>query len=141
MLRCLPVRNLFHAKLASLALACIVMVGCGGMEEWEAVALTGDELNTLIPGNTLRGSFSAEVLVMFFDLNGAVRGTLRNSPDRGDWWVEDDTYCHKWVRLFSAMERCYQWYPPVSPDGRYLLRSVSSFGGRDIRGRINEGPP
>jgi hypothetical protein len=122
-----------------LAFVCIVTVGCGTMGEWEDVPLTGDDLNALVPGNTLRGSFNAEVLVMFFDTGGTVRGTLRNSPDSGEWWIRGDEYCHKWVRLFGAMERCYQWYPPVSQGGRYLLRSSSAFRGKDIRGRIVEG--
>lgn len=133
--------NIFRTKVVSLALGCLLTVGCAGTDDWKDVPLSGDELNALLPGNTLRGSFSAEVLVMFFDPSGTARGTLGNRPDRGEWWIRGDEYCHKWVRLFSAMERCYQWYPPVSPGGRYFLRSSSAFSGRDIRGRIVEGPP
>lgn len=107
----------------------------------EEQPLNGEELATLITGNALHGSFGAKILIMYFNPNGEVVATLRNSPDSGNWWIKGDTYCHKFVRLFDAMERCYAWYPPKSTDGRYILKSVSNFKGRDIRGKITEGRP
>ena len=103
--------------VAALCLALLVLP----LAQAEAQPLGGEEVATLITGNALKGSFGAQVLIMYFDPSGKVVATLRNSPDSGEWWIKGDAYCHKFVRLFDGMERCYEWHPPKSDGERYVL--------------------
>lgn len=130
------------SRLPTLAFAgLLITLLATPISQAEQQALNGEELTALITGNALHGSFGAKVLIMYFDPSGDVVATLRNSPDSGQWWVKGDAYCHKFVRLFDGMERCYAWHPPESEDGRYVLQSVSNFKGKDIRGKITKGRP
>lgn len=131
-----------YRRLPTLAFAGVLIAWFAApISQAEQQPLNGEELTTLITGNALQGSLGAKILIMYFDPSGKVVATLRNSPDSGQWWVKGNDYCHKFVRLFDGMERCYAWHPPASADGRYLLESTSSFKGRDIRGKITKGRP
>ncbi len=82
-------------------------------------ALTGDQVRSLITGNTLQGSFMANPLTMVFYADGVVRGAVGlTGSDSGTWEIEGDSYCNEWVTYFSGVRRCYRWIP--QGDG-YLL--------------------
>lgn len=131
----------FTRCLRYVAIGSLLALCWGPAAHANAQPLTGEQIFELITGNALQGSFTAKVLVMYFNPNGKIVATLRNSPDSGTWWIKGDQYCHKFVRLFGGMERCYQWHPPASEDGRYILKSSSAFKGKDIRGKITQGNP
>jgi hypothetical protein len=114
-------------------------LGCAPAVPKDAVPLSGEELQTLIVGNTFEGGYQAKQLVIVFYANGRLRGSLGlTGSDSGTWKIEGDDYCQHWIRYFSATEGCYAWYP--RGDG-YVLRSVSGFRTQDIIGKIKNGKP
>jgi hypothetical protein len=102
-------------------------------------ALGGEEIRTLITGNTLQGNFMTNPLTMVFYADGVVRGAIGlTGSDSGTWKIEGDTYCHEWFTYFSGVRRCYEWIP----DGeRYVLKNVDAFKARNIQGRLEKGKP
>lgn len=102
-------------------------------------ALSGEEIRTLITGNTLQGSYTTHPLTMVFYPDGLVRGAIGlTGSDSGTWEIENDTYCHLWFTYFSAVRRCYQWIP--RGEG-YTLKNVDAFRVRNIQGRMEKGKP
>lgn len=127
-----------HRKLG-LALAIAMLFGTISHAGMAQEALSGDQIRTLITGNTLQGSFLANRLVMVFYADGVVRGRVGlTGSDDGTWKIEGDKYCNEWVTYFEGVPRCYQWIP--QGDG-YLLDSVDAFKIQPIKGRIVEGKP
>ena len=130
-----PRRRRFVLALRAAAL----LLGAFGQASLAQEPLTGDEVRTLITGNTLQGSFMTNPLTMVFYDDGVVRGSIgMTGSDDGTWEIEGDTYCNEWVTYFSGVRRCYQWIP--DGDG-YLLKNVDSYRARNIQGRIEEGKP
>jgi hypothetical protein len=117
-----------------------LLAGCESMSPQEGdVALSGEEVTKLITGNHFRGPFEGQMLTMVYFENGVARGTWGLSgSDRGTWTVEDDIYCHQWVRYFSSTRRCYKWWRRTND---YLLENVDSFSRRNINGRVQPGIP
>ena len=133
----LPRRRHLAAPLLALLLSS--GLGCAPAVSKDAVPLSGEELKTLIVGNTFEGGYQAKQLVIVFYANGRLRGSLGlTGSDGGTWKIEGDDYCQHWNRYFSASEGCYAWYP--RGDG-YVLRSVSAFRTQDITGKIKKGKP
>jgi len=123
----------------ALAAAVVVLVGMFSDQSLAQQALTGDQIRTLIVGNTLQGSFLTNPLTMVFYPDGVVRGAIGlTGSDSGDWQIEGDTYCNEWVTYFSGVRRCYRWIP--QGDG-YLLENVDTFKVRNIQGHIVKGMP
>jgi hypothetical protein len=118
----------------------VLSAGCGAMSPSEDdVALSGDEVTTLISGNTFRSAWDARQLTIAFHENGVVIGTLGPAgSDHGTWSVEGDVYCHRWVEYFGATQRCYRWWRRPSD---YLLENLDSFRTRNLKGRIEKGIP
>ena len=122
-----------------LALAITMLLGTISQPGMAQEALSGDQIRTLITGNTLQGSFLANRLVMVFYADGVVRGRVGlTGSDSGTWKIEGDSYCNEWFTYFDGVRRCYQWIP--QGDG-YLLDNVDSFNIQPIKGRIVEGKP
>jgi hypothetical protein len=116
-----------------------MLLGAFSLDTLGQEALTGDQIRSLITGNTLQGSFLAKRLVMVFYADGVVRGSIGLSgSDSGTWEIEGDTYCNEWVTYFEGVPRCYRWIP--QGDG-YLLDNVDAFKIQPIKGRIVEGKP
>lgn len=140
------VRNLVNAQskryllIASAMMLAGLLAGCGSMSPGEGdVALSGEEVTKLISGNTFRGAWEGQQLTMVFYENGVIRGTHGLSgSDGGTWTVEDDTYCHRWVRYFNSTRRCYKWWRRTDD---YLLQNVDSFRTPSLSGRIEPGKP
>ena len=117
-----------------------LLAGCGGMEPTENdIALDGEEVSKLISGNTFNSAWQAERLMIVYFENGVVRGRHGLSgSDSGTWTVEEDVYCHDWVRYFGGTRRCYKWWKRPND---YLLQNVDSFGIQGLTGTISPGKP
>ena len=126
-------------RRGGLAVAAAMLLGAFSLDTLGQEALTGDQIRSLITGNTLQGSFLAKRLVMVFYADGVVRGSIGLSgSDSGTWEIKGDTYCNEWVTYFEGVPRCYRWIP--QGDG-YLLENVDAFKIQPIKGRIVEGKP
>lgn len=132
--------RLRRARWLAAAVAVVtVLLGAGVRASGAQEALTGDQVRTLITGNTLQGSFMTNPLTMVFYADGVVRGSIGlTGSDSGTWEIEGDNYCNEWVTYFSGVRRCYRWYP--DGDG-YVLKNVDAFRARNIQGRIVKGKP
>lgn len=127
------------SRRGRLALVAAALLGLWGPPSLAGEALSADAVRTLIVGNTLKGSYMTNPLVMVFYPDGLVRGAIGlTGSDSGTWELEGDKYCHEWFTYFSGVRRCYHWIP--QGDG-YLLKNADSFRGRNIQGRIEKGKP
>ena len=127
------------SRTSASAIAAAMLLGIFSHQAIAQEALTGDQIRSLISGNTLEGAFRARRLVMVFYADGQVRGSLGlTGSDSGTWEIDGDTYCNEWFTYFGGVRRCYQWVPNV--DG-YLLNNVDAFKIHPIEGRIVEGKP
>jgi hypothetical protein len=123
-------------RLALLAL--LLLAGASPASSAET-ALSGEEIRALISGNTLQGSFMTNPLTMVFYPDGLIRGAIGlTGSDSGTWEIKGDTYCHLWFTYFSAVRRCYKWFP--QGDG-YVLKNADAFKVRGIQGHIEKGKP
>jgi hypothetical protein len=126
-------------RFSPLTLAAALLLGSCGYQSVAHEALSGDQIRTLITGNTLQGSILTERLVMVFYADGVVRGQMGlTGSDSGTWEIEGDNYCNEWVTYFEGVRRCYRWIP--QGDG-YLLDNVDVYKVHPIKGRIIEGKP
>lgn len=119
--------------------AALLAGGCASQPPISEDALNGDEIRSLITGNTLEGSYLADRLVMVFYADGVVRGSMGlTGSDSGTWEIDGNSYCNEWDRYFGGDHRCYQWHR--QGDG-FILENVDSFKTQPIRGRIVKGKP
>ena len=131
-------------RLATVAVMGVALVGllsgCGSMTPSENdVSLGGEEVTKLIEGNTFRGVWRRERLLMVFYEDGVVRGTMGLSgADNGTWTVEGDTYCHRWSLYFGGQRRCFKWWRRGND---YLLESVDAFRIPNVTGAVEPGKP
>ncbi len=122
-----------------MAMAVAMLLGTVSHQTPAHEALSGDQIRSLITGNTLQGNFMANPLTMVFYADGVVRGAIGfTGSDSGTWEIEADNYCNEWVTYFSGVRRCYQWIPQGKG---YLLKNVDKYRARDIQGQIKEGKP
>lgn len=126
-------------RTSLLTLAGVVLLGACSHQGVSQEALSGDQIRTLITGNTLQGSILTERLVMVFYADGVVRGQKGlTGSDSGTWEIDGDKYCNEWFTYFKGIRRCYRWIP--QGDG-YVLDSADEYKVHPIRGRIVEGKP
>ena len=126
-------------RFSALAIAVTMLPGIFGHQALAQEALTGDQIRTLITGNTLQGNFLTDSLTMVFYADGVLRGSIGfTGSDSGTWGIDGDNYCNEWFTYFSGVRRCYQWIPQGN---RYLLKNVDEFKIRNIQGRIKKGKP
>lgn len=122
-----------------MAIVIAMLLGTASHQSLAHEALTGDQVRSLITGNTLQGSFMTNPLTMVFYPNGEVVGSIGlTGSDSGTWEIEGNNYCNEWVTYFSGVRRCYQWIPQGNG---YLLKNVDTFRARGIQGQIKEGKP
>ena len=123
----------------AMGIAMAMLLGTASHPSLAQDALTGDQIRSLITGNTLQGNFMANQLTMVFYADGVVRGAVGlTGSDSGTWEIEGDNYCNEWVTYFSGVRRCYQWIPQGKG---YLLKNVDKYRARDIQGQIKQGKP
>ncbi|MCK5363482.1 MAG: hypothetical protein KAR22_10960 [Gammaproteobacteria bacterium] len=134
-----PTRTPGRRWFPGLAMAMAMLLGMISHQTPAQEALTGDQIRSLITGNTLQGNFMANPLTMVFYADGVVRGAIGlTGSDSGTWEIEGDNYCNEWVTYFSGVRRCYQW---ISQGKSYLLKNVDAYRARNIQGQIKEGKP
>jgi len=138
--RTLGTQIIRRIPVASAVILAGLLAGCGNMSPSDDdIALSGDELTKLISGNTFRGAWEGQQLTMVYYQNGVVRGTHGlTGSDGGTWTVEDDIYCHRWVRFFGSTRRCYKWW---KRERDYLLQNVDAFRIPSLAGTIEPGKP
>lgn len=118
-----------------------ISIACGDAARSAPAAdfLSGDEVEKLIVGNTLQGSYLANQLTMVWYDNGVVRGAMGlTGSDDGTWEIKGDLYCHEWTTYFGGVPHCYKWRPQGE---RFVLVNQDAFRSYDIQGRIDEGKP
>ncbi len=139
--RCmLPMQVMRRLAAASAVILAGLLAGCGTMNPTEDdTAMNGKEITLLITGNTFRGGWEGRQLTMVYFQNGVVRGSHGlTSSDSGTWTVEEDVYCHRWVRLFGSTRRCYKWWRRESD---FLLQNVDAFRIPNMNGTVVNGMP
>lgn len=123
----------------ALVLTSALLLGIVSQPSGAHEALSGEEVRSLITGNTLQGSFMTNPLTMVFYADGVVRGAIGlTGSDSGTWEIEGDKYCHEWFTYFSGVRRCYQWIPRGNG---YTLKNVDEFKARNIQGQLKKGKP
>ncbi len=138
--RMLPMQIMRRLAAASAVILAGLIAGCGTMNPTEDdTAMSGKEITLLITGNTFRGGWEGRQLTMVYFQNGVVRGSHGlTSSDSGTWTVEEDVYCHRWVRLFGSTRRCYKWWRRESD---FLLQNVDAFRIPNMNGTVENGMP
>ena len=136
----LGTRMIRRVPATSAVIIAGLLVGCGSMNPTEDdVALNGEQVTKLISGNTFRGAWEAQQLTMVYYENGVVRGSQGlTGSDSGTWAVDEDVYCHRWVRLFGRTRRCYKWW---QRENDYLLQNVDVHRIQNMTGTIEPGKP
>lgn len=93
--------------------------------------LSGDQIRSLIVGNTVVGPVHGKLYDLSFLASGEAIGDTAGNTDAGTWRIRDgNVYCHEWSTFFGGYERCYRWYD--SGEGRYTLKNVDAFRVRDF---------
>ena len=88
--------------------------------------LSGDQIRSLIVGNTVIGPVRGQLYDLSFMAGGEAIGATAGNTDSGTWRIRDgNVYCHHWTTFFGGDERCYQWYE--RGQGRYTLKNVDAF--------------
>ncbi len=88
--RVLPVRLLAIVVVAWAA--CSVAPDAQGDE----TALSGDEIQTVLSGNTASGVQDGVAWRQYFAPSGATTYITQGRPSLGQWSVRDDYYCSTW---------------------------------------------
>ena len=114
-------------SFAILSLA--AFAGCGGnkMNKPEGAPLSGDEIKTLIIGNTVDGAIGAQSFTYYYKSSVSVSGTIgmNGDDDDGTWNIKNnDIYCNEWNSFFDGVQRCYKWY---KTERGYILENVDAF--------------
>lgn len=121
------------------ACAALVLAVCSfyaGADNGHGSPLSGDEIRTLVVGNTVRGPWRARPYAWSFTTDGRIFGDVGANTVSGTWRISDDgIYCHEFTDFLEGVERCYQWY--AMPDyskgkGRYVMKNVDAFRIRDL---------
>jgi hypothetical protein len=120
------VRRLVRALSTALALGAAAVAGGA-----ERGPLDGERIRELIVGNTLVGPYYASLYQYTYTADGRIFGSTGRGTDAGRWRIRDgNVYCHQWVELYDAEERCYEWYD--TGDGRLTMKNVDAFRQYDV---------
>jgi hypothetical protein len=103
-------------RLATLPLS-IALASCGGNHpsEYDSAALkawtlSGDQVQSVLTGNTLVGYDEAGPFWMYYPSVGTIWGRASNGDvDVGQWRVQNDFYCRTWRRWRSGKEQCWRF--------------------------------
>lgn len=130
-------------RRALMATALLLFMCTGGGEGMRSARaeeyLNGGQVQNLIVGNTLQGSYLANQLTMVWYAKGVVLGAMGlQGSDDGTWEIEGDQYCHEWTTYFGGVRHCYRWR---SQGDHYVLVNEDAFRTYNIQGRIEKGMP
>ena len=103
-------------RLATLPLS-IALASCGGNHHsgnesaaLKAWTLSGDQVQSVLTGNTLVGYDEAGPFWMYYPSVGMIWGRASNGDvDVGQWRVQNDFYCRTWRRWRSGKEQCWRF--------------------------------
>ena len=99
-------------------------------------ALSGEELQLLLLGNTLIGIDEDGAYWMYYPSETTLWGrSASGDVDVGRWWVENDSYCRAWRRWFQGQTRCWQ----LARDGQGELVWYSLRGEKEGRSFVRAG--
>jgi hypothetical protein len=99
-------------------------------------ALSGEELQLLLPGNTLIGIDEDGAYWMYYPSEDTLWGrSASGDVDVGRWWIENDSYCRAWRRWFQGQTRCWQ----LARDGQGELVWYSLRGEKEGRSFVRAG--
>jgi hypothetical protein len=120
------------------SLAILIAAGCAATSAAEGPPLSGAELQSLLAGNTFRGSMGAQPIRVYYQPDGSFIGLIGmgNDPGSGTWEVQGDQYCIQWKVFFDGVRRCYEWH---KDGGEYELKNVDAYRTANMRGKIREG--
>ena len=70
--------------------------------------LSGDELQRLLIGNTLKGYDGNGSFWIYYPDHSTIWGKASDGDvDIGTWWVKDERYCRTWRRWFDGRTQCW----------------------------------
>ena len=99
--------------------------------------LTGPEIQSLLPGNSLRGTDRSGSYVIYYASANTMKivytTSKRTRTDSGRWRVSGDRYCRQWQKLGKGKERCVDLFKRGSAiywvrDNEVTDRSVLESG-------------
>ncbi|OUU25387.1 MAG: hypothetical protein CBB97_09865 [Candidatus Endolissoclinum sp. TMED37] len=102
-------KNIILAGSAALAIsACSATNPLSELSDF--TKMTGSEIQTLLPGNSLRGTDNTGSYVIYYSSASTMEidytTSRRNRRDTGTWRVSGDRYCRQWEELGKGEERC-----------------------------------
>ena len=123
-------KAMLTTSLAALVAACSML----GTPKTVGPALTGEQIEKLVTGNTIQGPLGPAVYDWYYANDGKVSGDVGYADkDSGRWRIKGaNTYCHHWLKFFDGAERCYQWYK-LDRSGQYLMKNVDGEHHEDIK--------
>jgi len=76
-------------------------------------ALTGDQIKSLVAGNTATGPISGSHIIfkMYVAADGTALADRPTGTERGVWHVADDQWCVQWQNYRAGQEYCQRVYP------------------------------
>ncbi len=100
--------------IIAAAMTSLLLVTAQESAAEESRWVDGDELASLLIGNTIKGKDSAGAYFLYYpdgdEKGGAIRARMRgNVKDNGTWRAKGDKYCRKYKKLDSGRERCYEF--------------------------------
>lgn len=118
-------------RILAMALLLLGAQAAAGAATPEGTPMTGEQVRSLIAGNTVTGPLYAQPYEFSYEPGGRVYGTVGANTANGRWRIRPgDRYCHEWTMLFDAIERCYRWYDLGA--GRYRMVNVDAYRDWDI---------
>jgi len=97
-------------SLFALCLATAAALPASAAEQ----ALTGAEIQTLLSGNSVHGTWASTDYWSYFAADGVTLYRTDRGVDRGQWRVKGDRYCSTWAQ---SGESCYR----LARDGNQLI--------------------
>lgn len=130
-------------NLVLTACAALVVGACSTTnappEVSDFTKLTGSEIRSLLPGNSLRGTDKSGSYVIYYTSASTMKivytTSKRTRTNSGRWRVSGDRYCRQWQKLGKGKERCVDLFKRGNSiywvrDDEVTDRSVLESGNR-----------
>ena len=106
-------KQIIFTSLLTLGLTACTTV-TKSLEDSNFSKLSGSEIQTILPGNSLRGTDSAGHYTIFYTSKNSMKivhsGKRGVRKDIGQWRVTGDQYCRRWTRIGKGKEKCVTMY-------------------------------
>jgi hypothetical protein len=90
--------------LAAAAIALCLVAAAGRPTQAAEQTLKGPEIQALLAGNSVHGTWGSTEYWSYFDADGSTLYRTSRGIDRGQWRVKGDQYCSVWPQ---SGESCY----------------------------------